>query len=172
MIVAHRLLSNLTDICGSPPFAGRQSRRLVSSNTSDSSCPIFSLIKRNAASRLLGTHKTIITLATLNSRRHPSPSMRSTCSCVCRGTKKCSSYVRFYFNSPPRNLWHGPPWAQRPLLRESLLDRNGDRAIGELSRRNELRNAFMDRFRWLEPLQEKILQSGQNFCCSSPSELL
>jgi hypothetical protein len=33
-----------------------------------------------------------------------------------------------------------------------MPDRNGDRAIGELSRRNELCNAFLDRFRWLEPL--------------------
>jgi hypothetical protein len=58
MIVAHRLLSNLTDICGSPPFAGRQGR-LVSSSSSDSSCPIFSLRKRKAASGLFRrTHKT------------------------------------------------------------------------------------------------------------------
>jgi hypothetical protein len=28
----------------------------------------------------------------------------------------------------------------------SMPDRNGDRVIGELSRRNELRNAFLDRF--------------------------
>jgi hypothetical protein len=36
-----------------------------------------------------------------------------------------------------------------PTPSESLLVpvRNGDRAIGELSRRNELHNAFLDRFR-------------------------
>ena len=54
----------------------------------------------------------------------------------------------------------------------SIPDRNGDRVISELSRRNKLRNAFVDRYRWLKPLQENILQSGQHFCCSSPRELL
>jgi hypothetical protein len=58
---------------------------------------------------------------------------------------------------------------QRPV---SIPSRNSDRVIGELSCRNELPDAFLDRFGWLEPLQEKILQSGQHFCCSSPTELL
>jgi hypothetical protein len=54
----------------------------------------------------------------------------------------------------------------------SIPDRSGDRVIGELSRRNELRNAFLDRYRWLEPLQENILQNGEHFCRPAPSELL
>ena len=52
-----------------------------------------------------------------------------------------------------------------------IPSRNSNRAIDELSRRNELRNAFLDSFRWLEPFEENIFQSGQHFCCSSPSEL-
>jgi hypothetical protein len=35
----------------------------------------------------------------------------------------------------------------RVVLEVSMPDRNGDRVIGDLSRRNELRNAFVDRFR-------------------------
>src|SRR6266403_3931934 len=61
-----------------------------------------------------------------------------------------------------------------PISLGSLPDRNGDRAIGKLSRRNELLNAFnfLVRSRWLELLYEKILYSGQHICCSSSSEFL
>jgi hypothetical protein len=56
-------------------------------------------------------------------------------------------------------------------LKDSTAVGNGDRVIGEQSRRNELRNAFLEtfrglpnaflgRFRGLEPLQENIFQSG------------
>jgi hypothetical protein len=58
------------------------------------------------------------------------------------------------------------------LLQVSIPDKNDDRVIGELSRRNEPLNAFLDRFRRLEPLQVKILQRGQHSCCSAPSHLL
>ena len=44
--------------------------------------------------------------------------------------------------------------------------------VGELSCRNELCIAFLDRFQWLKAFHENILQSGQHFCCSFLSELL
>ena len=43
---------------------------------------------------------------------------------------------------------------------------------GELSRRNKLPNAFLDRSRWLEPLYKNILQGGQHFHRSALNELL
>src|SRR5712692_4366857 len=62
----------------------------------------------------------------------------------------------------PSNDWSG-----------SLVPgRDGNRVIGELSARNKPPNAFLDRFRWLEPLQEKILKGGQHCCHSTLSELL
>src|SRR5713226_4939748 len=60
---------------------------------------------------------------------------------------------------------------QPALFRVSVPGRYGNRVIGELSARNELPNAFLDRFRWLEPLQEKILKGGQHCCHSTLSEL-
>jgi hypothetical protein len=39
-------------------------------------------------------------------------------------------------------------------------DRNGDRVTGELSCSDELPNVFLQRTRWLEPLNEDILQAG------------
>ena len=44
----------------------------------------------------------------------------------------------------------------------SIPEGNGYRMTGELSRSNEFHNAFLVRSRWLEVLQEKILQGGQN----------
>jgi hypothetical protein len=49
------------------------------------------------------------------------------------------------------------------LLDVSVPERNSYRVTGELSRRDELLNAFPDRSRWLELLQKNILQSGQHF---------
>ena len=43
---------------------------------------------------------------------------------------------------------------------------NGDRVIGELSRRNELPNVFLKKSRSLENLHENILQVGQHICYS------
>jgi hypothetical protein len=51
----------------------------------------------------------------------------------------------------------------------------GDRVTGELLWDNELPklNVFVERSRWLEPLQENIPQAGQHFCYSAaPNELL
>src|SRR5258708_1984225 len=60
----------------------------------------------------------------------------------------------------------------RWLLWVSVPGRDDNRVIGELSARNEPPNAFLDRFRWLEPLQENILKDGQHCCHSTLSELL
>ena len=46
------------------------------------------------------------------------------------------------------------------LSSNSVPARNCYRVTGELSRDNELPNAFLDRFRWLELLQKNILQGG------------
>jgi hypothetical protein len=43
---------------------------------------------------------------------------------------------------------------------------------GELSRGKELPNVFLEKSRWLEPLNENIPQAGQHFCYSVPDELL
>ena len=49
---------------------------------------------------------------------------------------------------------------------------NGYWIIVDLSRGNELPNAFRDRSRWPECPQENILQGGQHFCHPAPYELL
>ena len=46
------------------------------------------------------------------------------------------------------------------LSSNSVPARNCYRVTGELSRGDELPNAFLDRFRWLELLQKNILQGG------------
>jgi hypothetical protein len=50
------------------------------------------------------------------------------------------------------------------LLSRSYPTGNGYRMAGELSRSNELANAFLDRSRRLEPFQENVLQDRQDIC--------
>ena len=59
-----------------------------------------------------------------------------------------------------------------PRTRISVQARDRYWVTGELSRGNELPNAFLDRSRWLEPLYKNVLQGGQHFYRSAPNELL
>jgi hypothetical protein len=52
--------------------------------------------------------------------------------------------------------------------RASLPEGNGYMVIGELSRSNKLPNAFLNRYRWPEPLQIYIAQMPTRLCaCDS-----
>ena len=61
-----------------------------------------------------------------------------------------------------------------PALLQVGPGRNTYRVIGDLSRGNELSNAFLDSIRSqrVEPLQENVLQGGQHVCRPALNELL